>query len=174
MNEDELLQNDELMFEIDEKEKLNKDERINPERFMECVYNCILTGDECTGDDCSVCDIARNEIVGDVRGDILGRYPTIKKENGDVEYFINWSNTVMELKSVKDLLNLPKYDWIRNLEHVKELSDEILDSYNCWTTIKNVCLQNDEIIEYWYKKDYPIVFVCKNATYVVAPSILND
>lgn len=172
MIEDELLQNDEIVDEINGKYELKKNERINPERYMNWVQYCSLTDEECEGDDCSTCHVAREEAVGDVRGDILGRYPIIKKELDGVEYFVNWSNSVMEIKSSLDLMKMEKFTWVEKLEHVDDLSDEILEKYEHWTTIKKVCLQNDEIVEYWHGEDYPLVIVCKNATYIVAPTIV--
>lgn len=175
MIEEELLKNekiiDEINYEFSKKEESSKNG--SSDRYMSTVVYCSLTGDDCDEMDCSECDIARGEQARDIECDIIARYPVIATEAEGIKFFKNYSNTVIQINSVNDLLKLPKFEWVNKLDAMKDLDSEVIAKYGYWNSIKDVCLELDEVVEYWYLKDYPLIIVCKNATYLIAPMLFE-
>lgn len=171
MEYDELVNSSEIVNRI--AEMLDGDEGAFGKLTSDCnkqiVSYCNLNGDECY-DDCSECDIAKDDILCEITNDFMSIFPTKRKEVDGVEYFVNCGQSIMQIEKMEDISTLlKKPKWFDELEKVEYLPDEKLDKYPYWKENRNIFLKDDELVEYRYLENYPMVIVCKNATYMVAP-----
>lgn len=171
---DEIANRPEIIKKIDE--MLHGDEGafsgIGSEIYQYTEVYCNLTGEECRENYCCDCDIAREETLNKTIKNVVGIFPTEKKENNGVEFYINFNNSVMEFGKFEDIcLALKEPNWFKNLVKMESLPDEEMNYFPRWTDIQDDVLKDDKVVEYWYLKDYPMVVVCKNATFMVAPTM---
>lgn len=138
------------------------------DKFKRPIVYCTITEKMCDElQSCQHCEIAKKFNEQNAESNILSIFPTIKHNN----CLTNIRRTILQGKTLDDFGCML---WIHDSIHYKTLTEEQLSKYNLWYDIKDIYLETDEIVDYMYLENYPLIINFKNSVLMISPLCGSD